>query len=98
MIITLERWDEIRYPDKVLQAGAMMEVEWIESVPQPVLPPPSPKYKVNGTEVDDFVITIFDALQKLPQRYKYQVNSNPKLWEILTRYNSKAEQIWAECD
>ena len=71
-----------------------MEVEWIETSSPTALPPSPPKYKVNGTEIDNFVITIFDVLQRLPGMYKYQVKSNPQLRELLTKYHANAEQIW----
>jgi hypothetical protein len=95
VITTLQKWDEIRYPDKVLQEGAQMVVVWVEDTSY-TAPSSPPRYEVNGETIDSFVITIFDVLQKLPGRYKYRVNSNPPLRELLTRYNTGAEQIWGE--
>jgi len=95
VITTLQKWDEIRYPDKVLQEGAQMVVVWVEDTSH-TAPSSPPRYEVNGATIDNFVITIFGVLQKLPGRYKYRVNSNPPLRELLTRYNTGAEQIWGE--
>jgi hypothetical protein len=64
-----------------------MVVVWVEDTSH-TAPSSPPRYEVNGATIDSFVITIFDVLQKLPGRYKYRVNSNPPLRELLTRYNT----------
>jgi hypothetical protein len=98
VIPTLQRWKDIRYPDKVLREGAVMEVVWVENT-FPIFPTAEskspPRYQVNGKELDKFVITTFAILQKSSVKYKYIVNNNAALREILTRYNADAEQIWA---
>jgi hypothetical protein len=93
VITNLQKWDEIRYPDKVLREGAAMSVEWVEKTSH-TSPSSPPRYEVNGTAIDNFVKTIFEVLQKLPGRYTSRVNSNPDLRELLTRYHTEAEQIW----
>lgn len=98
VITTLQKWDDIRYPDKVLAEGALMSIEWADALPPPPSPhqflPSPPAYNVNGAAIDNFVKTIFEVLQRLPGQYKGRVNSNPHLREILTRYHTGAEQIW----
>jgi hypothetical protein len=96
VIPTLQKWHEIRYPDKLLQEGAQMEVVWVQIEDTSHIAPSSslPRYEVNGPAMDNFVITILDVLQKLLTRYKYHVNFDPQLREILTRYHTKAAQMW----
>jgi len=96
VIRTLQKWHEIRYPDKLLQKGAHMEVVWVEIEDTSHIAPSSslPRYEVNGPAMDNFVITILDVLQKLLTRYKYRVNFDQSLRAILTRYHTKAAQMW----
>jgi hypothetical protein len=95
VITTLQKWHEIRYPNKILQEGAQMVVVWVEDTAHTTVSSP-PGYEVNGTTIDNFVITILDILRKIPANYKYRVNSNAPMRELLTRYNKGAEQIWGE--
>jgi hypothetical protein len=79
VIPTLQKWHEIRYPDKLLQEGAHMEVVWVEIEDTSHITPLSSlsRYEVNGPAMDNFVITILGVLQKLLTRYKYRVNLRP---------------------
>jgi hypothetical protein len=95
VMTTLQKWDEIRYPNKVLQKGAQMVVVWVENTSHS-MPSSPPRYEVNGAVIDNLVSTIFEVLQKLPGLYKSRVNANSHLRELLTRYYTGAEKIWGE--
>ncbi len=93
-ITTLDKWEDIRYPEKLLKQGARMSFDWGDAPPPPQSPQPGqspPPYKVNGTEIDNLVITIFEVLPRDPSLF---TNDSPHLRQILIPHHPGPEKFY----
>jgi hypothetical protein len=95
-IRNLDRWEGIRYPEKVLQQGARMSMEWVDNNFQDSIPSEVPIYKLNGADIDRLVIALCEVSSVSPFFYTNRLQGNPHARESLTRYHPIPKQILGE--
>jgi hypothetical protein len=91
MITDLERFEEIRYPDSLLQSGGSIGLGWGRGKPVETSSRPVPQYQVGLGDVDAFVARLVSLCALNPHTYVTSLSEEG--WQMLTVNNSES-RIW----
>jgi hypothetical protein len=62
LVSALDKFDAIRYPDKLLEHGAIISIGWGTPVPPSLNPPKPPRYELSIPALDAFIARLFTLL------------------------------------
>lgn len=91
-IADLAKFEDIRYPDKVLQLGMLLAIDFHAQVQRETSSGPEPEYTLDFYEVDCLIDAIFDVADVNPAFYLSGLN--PDVKEMLFRHNPVVAQLW----
>jgi hypothetical protein len=90
-VATLDRFEGIRYPDKIITEGMIAHVEWDKPGGRPSTGRSEPKYVVVVNDIDRLVAKIFELSSRNPAFWTRRLNDYAR--DALTRANPVADLL-----
>lgn len=97
-ISALHKFEDIRYPDRILNEGARMVVEWRSSTSENSRPSVPPVYRLVVNELDCLIADIFDICSLNLFFFTSHMIGTPHVQQILMDNNPIAERLLPPSD
>jgi hypothetical protein len=93
IVTKLEKFEDIRYPEKILELGAQMLVEWGTPSVVNLADSSMPLYHLRVNELDRLIAKLFVVSSRNPLFFMARSLSSPHAWEIIRHNNPVADQL-----
>jgi len=93
LVDSLQKFESIRYPDKMLESGAQITYAWAPPIPSVVSTSPpitSPVYAFSVTEIDELIAEIVRLSRLNPLSFTQSMNSHAR--QALSHDNSACKE------
>jgi hypothetical protein len=90
-VAILDRFEGIRYPDKVITKGMIAHIEWERPVRWPSVDRSEPEYAVVVSDIDRLIAKIFEVSSRNPAFWTRRLNDYAR--DVLTRANPVADLL-----